>query len=428
MFVLKIIPNPFDKNSTLSDLEKRKELIKESLSFIALIKNIIFLIILGFVLVFYFKISTTIVAILIGTEILTMLAVGYIKIRKLGAIYSIDTRDNAKSYRKLLITNEYWELIKSIFGIVANSISVGLIFLFFPVEISNLVQNISLNLPIRAGYVKYMIFIFVVFRGFEFIMRLIRYNWIKTIKESEDFAQINRDYLLIERKLELIKFLPGMGVIIMLLFLIGMPYWIPLIFTGFMVLMVLLSIMELKRIKNIQFDNRGVEASIAQNEIENYQNERIVGAVFGIIRVESGLKNIFKPMGLSILGYGKTYFPENSLILTNYRLLMIQIPVSGGDKIIGKISYVPQNFLFNRAEIKEKGEQIIKTNSLQQVIQLTTNEILYRDIKTVILKQTKIIIEKLSGDKLEYVFMDREYVEPLKKILSFYLKDKFIAK
>lgn len=429
MPISKIIPNPFDKNSKLSDLAKKAELIKEGLSFTVLIKNIIFLIILGVVLIAYFKISTTIVAILIGTEILVTLIAGYIKIKEVKAIYSTDTQDNAKSYRKLLITNEYWELIKSIFGVIANGISITLIFVFFSSEISNfVVQNIPSNLPIKTEWLKYIILVFVVFRIFEFVLKLIRYNWIKSLKESEDFAQVNQEYVLIEKKLELIKFIPGMSIILLIIFLIGIPYWIPLIFAGFMLLMVLLSIIELKRIKNVQFDNKGIDTSIVQHKIENYQNEQIAGAVFGMMKTATGFKDMFKPMGSSVLGSGKIYFPENSLLITNYRLIMIQIPVSGGNKIVGETDYVSQNFFFNRGEIRQKGEQMLKTNTIPQFLQLATNDVLYRDIKTVNLKQTKITIEKLSGDKLGYVFMDREYIEPLKKLLQFYLKEKFIEK
>jgi len=193
-------------------------------------------------------------------------------------------------------------------------------------------------------------------------------------------------------------------------------------------LIVIFSIVELKRIKNIQFDNKRIDNSVVQHKVKYYPNEQIVGYVFGIIKIATGFKDMFKPRGLSFLGSGKIYFPENSVLITNYRLLMIWVPVSGNNKIVGEIDYGSQNFFFNRKEIREKGEQILKTNSLSKIIDLATNDVLFNDIKTITLNKTKIIIEKLNGDKLGYLFMDREYIEPLRKILSFYLKDKFIVK
>jgi hypothetical protein len=427
--IIPIIPNPFDKDSKLSDLAKKEELIEEGFSFGTLIKNIIFLIILGFVLIVYFKISTTIIAILIGTQILVTLISGYIKIKKIEAIYSIDTQDNGKSYRNLLITKEYWELIRSIFGVITNIISVALIFIFFSSEISNFViQNDTLNLLIKTDLLKYIILVFVVFSTFEFIIKLIRYNLIKNIKESNNFAQVNKEYVIIKKKLNLIKYIPGMSLLLFIMFLIGVPIEIFLIFTGLTLLSVIFGIVEIKRIKDIQFDDKGIDNSVVQHKIESYQNEQIVGVIFGIMRTATDLKDMFNLMGESFLGVGKTYFPENSLLITNYRLLMIQVPVSGGNKIVDETDYVSLNFFFNRAEIREKGEEILKTSSISEILNLAINDVLFEDVKRITLNKTQLIIEKSNGEKLGYVFMDRENIEPLKNILSFYLKDKFIVK
>ncbi len=418
------IPNPFSKQSTLSGLAKKGELLGEGLSFTTLIKNVVFLLILAFILVGYFKISASIVAILIGTEILITLIAGYIKIRKIKSIYAIGTLDNAKSYRNILITGEYYELIKAIFGVGANIISVALVFLLFSREITNFVIR---NIPLQAGLLKYFILTFVVFRLFDFVVRLVRYNWIKNLKENDDLAQVNQEYQLISKKLELIKFIPGMSVILLIIFLIGIPFYIPLIFGGFMLLMVVLSIVELQRIKNITFDNKQIDKSVVQHAIVEYQDEQIVGSVFGIMKTATGFKDVFKPFGMSLLGSGKTYYLENTLLVTNYRVLLIQVPITGGNKIVGETDYVSQNFFFNRGELKQQGEELLKTNSLSQILKLATNDVLYNDIRILTLKQTQIIIEKMTGEKLSYVFMDREYIDSLKQLFSLYLKEKFIV-
>jgi len=418
------IPNPFSEQSTLSGLAKKGELLGEGLSFTTIIKNVVFLLILAFVLVGYFKISASIVSILIGTEILITLIAGYIKIRKIKSIYAIGTLDNAKSYRNILITGEYYELIKAIFGVGANIISVALVFLLFSREISNFVIK---NIPFQIGLLKYFILVFVVFRLFDFIIRVIRYNWIKNLKESDDLAQINQAYQLISKKLELIKFIPGMSVILLIIFLVGIPFYIPLIFGGFMLLMVVLSVVELKRIKNITFDNKQIDTSVVRHVIAEYQDEQIAGSVFGIMKTAAGFRDVFKPFGMSVLGSGKTYYPENTLLVTNCRILLIQVPITGGNKIVGETDYVPQNFFFNRGELRQQGEELLKTNSLSQILKLATNDVLYNDIKTLTLKQTQIIIEKMTGEKLSYVFMDREYIDSLKQLFSLYLKERLIV-
>jgi hypothetical protein len=418
------VPNPFSEQSTLSSLAKKGELLGEGLSFITIVKNVIFLLALAFVLTVFFKISVSIIAILIGMEILITAIAGYIKVKKVKAVYSIGTQDNAQSYRTILITSEYYELIKAVFGLAASIVSVSLIFALFSREISNFVIQ---NIPIQSGLLKYFILVFVIFRLFDFIVRLVRYSWIKNLKISDDLAQVNQEYQLIGKKLELIKFIPGMSVILLILYLIGVPLFIPLIFGGFMLLMVVLSIIELKRIKNISFADKKIDTSVVQHPISEYQDEQISGSVFGIMKTAAGLKDIFKPFGMSVLGSGKTYYPENTLLITNYRILMVQVPITGGNKIVGETDYVPQNFFFNRGELRQKGEELLKANSLSQLLKLATNDVLYNDVKTLTLKQTQIIIEKLSGEKLSYVFMDREYIDSLKQLFSLYLKERFIV-
>lgn len=418
-----IIPNPFSGQSTLPDLAKKGELLSKGLSFTTIIKNIIFLIIVAFVLAIFFKIPVSIIVILVGMEIIMTAIAGYIKITGIKALCVIETNESAKSYRTILITSEYYELIQSIFGVGSSVISVVLIFLLFSREISNFVIK---NIPIQLGLFKYFILAFVIFRLFDFIIRLLRYGWIKNLKESEDLAQVNQEYQLIEKKLELIKFIPGASVFLLILYLVGVPFFIPLIFGGFVLLMIALSVIELKRITNIPFDNKGIDASVIQHAIAEYQDEQIAGSVFGILKTVVGFKDAFKPYGASILGSGKYYYPENTLLITNYRMLLIQVPITGGNKIIGETDYVTQNFFFNRGELKQKGEELLKTNSISQILKLATNDILYSDIKMLNLKQTQIIIEKMTGEKLSYVFMDREYIEPLQRLFELYLKERFI--
>lgn len=419
-----LIPNTLSKESTLSGLQKKGELLREGLGLWKITKNVLFLFVLAFILINYFKISTLIVIILIGTEIFTTVVAGYIKIRSIIAVYAIKTQDNAKSYRAILITSEYYELIKSVFGVVASIISITIVALFFSGEISNFVIQ---NIPFQSVWLKYSILIFVIFRLFDFILRFVRYGWIKNLEEYDDFAKVNQEYQMIDKKLKLIQSVPSMSIVVLILFLIDIPYYIPSIFGGFMILIIILSIIELKRIKNISFDNKNTSTPSTQYTITEYADEQITGSIFGVLKTASGFKDIFKPFGMSILGSGKMYYPENTLLITNFRILLIQVPVTGGEKVVGETDYVTNNFFFNRGEIRQNGEELLKTNSLSQILKLTTNDILYQDIKSLTLKQMQIIIEKITGEKLSYVFMDKEYLDPLKHLCQLYLKERFIV-
>lgn len=417
------IPNPLSEQSTLSTSAKKGMLLGEGLTFRTTIKNVVFLLILAFVLVQHFKVPASVVVILVGTEILTSLILGYIKIRKIKSIHAIETVDNAGGYRNILIKSEYYELIKAIFGLVSNIISVALVFLFFSSEIDNFASQ---NIPLESSLAKYLILIFVFFRFFDLIVKLLRYSRIKNLKESDDFAEVDQEHQLIEKKFELINFVPGISAVLLIMFLMGVPPYIPLIFAVFVLLLVVLSLVELQRIKNITFDKDQIDTSVVQHPIVEYQDEQIAGSVFGIMTTASSFKDVFKPTGISVLGSGKTFYPENTLLVTNYRILLIQVPIAGGNKIVGETSHVSQNFFFNRGELRQKGEELLKTNSLSQILKFATNDVLYNDIKTLTLKQTQITIEMTTGEKLSYVFMDREYIDLLKQLFSLYLKEKFI--
>lgn len=192
--------------------------------------------------------------------------------------------------------------------------------------------------------------------------------------------------------------------------------------------MIIVSLVERKRIKSVKFEKNKIDKTVIEHDIQKIPEEQVAGTIFGIMKVAADFKGAFKIFGYSFLGSGKSYFPENTLVFTNYRFLMLQVPVTGGNKIVGDRDYVTENFFYNRGEIREKGEDLLKTRPLPQLLEFATNDILYKDIKSVTLKQTKIIIEKNTGKKIAYLFMDREYIDTVRNCLQFYLKDKFIQK
>ena len=70
---------------------------------------------------------------------------------------------------------------------------------------------------------------------------------------------------------------------------------------------------------------------------------------------------------------------------------------------------------------------MLRTQSLPQILQLVKKEIPYEEIKTVILKENKLIIEKTSGEKFGYFFMEKEYLNVIKETLIQFLGDKLIV-
>ena len=97
-------------------------------------------------------------------------------------------------------------------------------------------------------------------------------------------------------------------------------------------------------------------------------------------------------------------------------------------KVLDGTDYTMMNFIWNRSEISDKGKEILKINSISQILPLVRNEVSYNDISSLVFNKFIINIKMSNGDKLRYGFMDKEYTELINKILPKYLGSKFLSK
>lgn len=410
----KYVPNPLDSGSTLPGLNIKSEVIIETFSFSGIIKNVIFLIVVGFILLNFLQVPTNVVGILIGFAILSTSIVGYLKYLKIKSLSSINPAAAGENFKKIAVIREYYNLIISIVDFCTSLISTGLILLFFGKQISNL---FILNPAESTLSLMHLILAFIIFRLLGLIINSIKYQIIKGINSGNNIAQVNQSLTLVNKKFELITFLPGVSAVLLILFLIGIPGYIVSIFLGFVVLMVILSLVELRRIGDVDLS---VQTSV--EGIKNFgsrPNEKLIGTIFGIMNLSS--------TGSSFLGVGKTTDPENTLLLTDNRLLFVQVPIPGSNNIVDTTVYSDMNFLWNRKEIQEKGNQVVSSMTLDELSkQYGVKEIPFDEIKNLTLKKMEISILTNTNQKLKYLFMDTNYIEPLKQILQTYIKEKFI--
>lgn len=420
-----IFSNPFSQESSLEHFDKQIAVLGEVLSIKGLPKKVISLLVLAILGVLYFKIPTPIVVIIFGVEILFLLISGYFKLEKAKSILKIDTQEGPNAYLTRLITSTKYNAKISTLGTLASIVSVSLVLTFFSEEISNFVLEIF-SYP--TNILKLLLFIFIGFKLFKLLLELLKYQWVKNIQNKDDYAKINQDYQIIQKKLDLINLAVTMSCILLVLYLINIPFYIPLIFTGFLFILIVSSIIELRRIKGINLVNPLKENNSKKSlPVKINKDEEIILPIFGIMKTSVDLKSALEPFGISFLGKGKVFSPENSLLITNKRLLFIQVPMTGGDNIVGETNYVMNNFFYNKKELLTNGEELLRTQSLPQILQLVKKEIPYEEIKTVILKENKLIIEKTSGEKFGYFFMEKEYLNVIKETLIQFLGDKLIV-
>jgi hypothetical protein len=237
---------------------------------------------------------------------------------------------------------------------------------------------------------------------------------IKKIKESDELAEVNRQYVLMNKKLEILNIAPIAGVILMMMYVFSVPTMIIGFVALFLILFVGFSVVEIVRINRVDLSTDKIDKTVVKHNISFIPDEKNEAAIFGILTTAVDMKGVFKVFGSSSLGVGKIYNPENTLLITNKRLLFIQVPLTGGNKIVDQTDYVTQNFLYNRGELREKGEQLLKEKTPQQLLEYATSDVVFSDIKTVTLEKAKIIIEKNNGEKFAYAYLDKEYLDILK--------------
>lgn len=439
------IPNPYSKKESLSGVFQKISLISSGLSITTSVKEVLVLFIVVFVVLGALKVPNTFLIFIFLIELFIILVNLGFSFLKIKSIHKINSQEDSLGSWKILLINANYDTLAKGSSLISNILGV-FVFVFL---LDNKLIDINIASDI-ASYFKYFLFIITVFRLGGFIISVLEYNNIKKIPESSDVAELDKNYSLIVLKFNIIRTVLALGIIAVVVLLLLFSGIIPreyinafqpyLLFTIpfliFILLLIVYNIFSYKKFKTLNLNNQETTSTNSQTydvnavKISGYQDEVILGSVFGIEKSIASFKDIFsRKMGsYEFLGVGRNFAPENTLLITNYRLLFIQIPLAGGDKVISGTDFVSANMMFNRSEIVQKGEEILKTNSIVQLSPLVRNEVLYQDIARLIFNKFIINIQKTNGEKLRYGFMDKEYTELINKILPEYLGNKFVSK
>lgn len=440
-----LIPNPYSNKESLAGFIKKIVTISSWISFVSAAKQIIVLIAIVFIVRITFNIPTLPLAILFVLEFITILVSLVISFLKIKEVNKVNYQTDALSSWKILLINQYYATLTSVVSAITNIIGV---FCFIFILESGVI-NLSIPLSV-IPYIEYFLLfiIFLILCGV--VMSLAKYSLTKKIPSDSDIASLDKNYSLVNIKFSIIKNIIVVVIGILLVSVLLFPgiisleltiFFRPLLlffipFFIFIILFVVYDFFSYKKLKKLNVNNSTNILLGNQNNQENltklseYQNEKILGSIFGIGRSMASFKDIFslKMGSYQFLGVGQNFVPENTLLITNYRMLFIQVPMTGGDKVIGSNDYTMENMLFNRSEIVQKGEELLKNNSISQMASLVRNEVLYKDIANLTFNKFIININKVNGEKLRYAFLDKEYADILNKILPEYLGDKFVSK
>ncbi|MCX6802734.1 MAG: hypothetical protein NT067_06510 [Candidatus Diapherotrites archaeon] len=410
------IPNPANSGGNFATLAVKAEAIKEGINFVFLVRNAFGAIVLGFLLFYFLAIPLELICLFVAFRILVATIVWFVRYKKLRALFSIDSAAE-KSFAKILITKEFFGLVESALQFAAAIGSIALAYYLFADIVAArlniwsafgpLAKNLSWSL-LFAGYLAIIVV--------DLACKAIRYKLVKGIR-TDNVAVTMQDYAIVSEAVSMLKAAPGLIIVILVLFCLDLPLFIPVLFIIGPAIVFAIGIARIRRMQRANLAEPEANKEMPADKIEALPGESVRAAFYGIMSLER--------RGSAVLGVGKMTNPENSLAITDSRLLFFEVPMPGGNQIVAEAPYSTLNFFWNRGEMKQKGEELLKYNGLEGVLGHTLFTVPFEEIESASLANPMQLEIQTKNKKFRYIFMDREYTEPMKQTLKAALKEKF---
>ena len=335
---------------------------------------------------------------------------------KISAINSVKVEEQNPSYIKLSLIDIRFRFINSLTSLLTTIFLLLSLFLFLP-SVESLEIFMKLN-QTNVPVMKLLSFLLLI-QISDVVVKYFEYALYKNVPQDINFAELNKSFSLIRKKIKMVEFLPFSIIFITVLYYMGLPKNILLVIVGVFLLTIILGFIEIYRLKNANLDNLSTPEIGLQDVID--ESEKVIYSIFGVMNT--------KRTGTAFLGVGKMNKPENSLIVTSNRLLLVEVPIAGNSKIVDEINYSDMNFFWNRGEIIKNGNELLKRHTLSEIVKkYGVKSFKFDDIKMLELHKMLIKIETTFGEKAEYLFMDREHIDPLMSHLAQLLGEKFTSK
>lgn len=395
------------KNQISNDLLKKIGFSLKSLGIISIAKRFIALVIVCFIA---YKISPGAakgILVLIISELTSSVMSGVLGYKLISTYVAFDSKYINKYIKEITSKTEKVKFQCSLIQFTFFVIALGLIFFLDKRGPGYLSQELF-----SKGFVKItfqmLLGIFFLLRVLELITAALRLKLVKNIDLNHDWANIDYAMEIIKKISDLVKFVPGFGLFIFIVLYLGIPNIVVLPFVGIYFLMIIIGYASIKKMQKVDFNALAEKTGIATGAISN--GETIIGSFPNFQNGRGG--------SYSIQEIGKARYPENSLLITNKRLLFIQVPMPGGDNIIGDMKYQMQNYIFNQEEMKRNLKELMTNNDLNSIYRnFGVKSIKFSEISNINIKPGALKIQTKSGEKHHYMFLDRDYVRQIKSLL-----------
>ena len=211
-----------------------------------------------------------------------------------------------------------------------------------------------------------------------------------------------------------------MAVIIIVLFIfliiVGLPWYIGVIFIAIAIGMVGLGFLKVKRVESVKLQNQ-----VKQTQpIQTYQGEKVINYIAGIMRTGMGSGSS------SVLGVGKVSHPENAIVITNKRIVLVFVPIAGADKIIDGADINVWQWLLAKKDIENKLKNMLSSMSIVDILKSDGRNfaIDYNNIERIKFGNISKSIEIITKDrkKFKYSIRDKKDFEKAKTLFQNFIK------
>lgn len=409
-----IIPNPLSNKESLVGLAKKTEVITETFSFFRSFAFISVSLLITLYVLSNYDLPLTVIVLMATYVFVSGVISQIVKVWKINSINTIPEEKQGKSYHSLTLINLKYKLVNSVISLILTLLTVLQLRILVP-------EVFGVNIFIIEDFVNFslenLFGILILFRVVEIVLSIIEYSLNQGISSDENFAEVQKKLGLLNKKIEFIKFIIYSAFLLIIFNYLSIPPEIIKFVVSFMLMWLVLSLVEIIRIQKL--DLNILSTKVIGLELKLEPDEKLLYTIFGIMNLGR--------TGTSILGVGSTNKPENTLIITNKRMLFVEIPIAGNSAMVDGITYSDMNFFWNRGELINAGGETLKTFSLNEIANnYGVQSYLYDDISKLILKKMEIEIHTIRNDKVKYLFLDREHIQPLIDNFKAVLGEKFV--
>lgn len=232
---------------------------------------------------------------------------------------------------------------------------------------------------------------------------------------SDKIANVAGKVTNIMNFFDLIKSIGGLVIFSIIGLLIANQYSLPpsflLFFVGIPLIFIVLQIIKFVRVNKALKPSSNTNTNIKLNS-----DEKIIDSIPGIM-----INNFVQ--AFEILGSGEVIHPENSLILTNYQILFINVPTLNNNKMIDGMDIAMDQWIWLKKDIETKLSNMIKIMPLSEIIKTDAKNyaISLQGLKVNFNDQMLVIDFLTNNQTISYKFHDKNDFEKAKVIFSNYI-------